>query len=769
MAIRNKGSLIGSILIIAIGIFTFVSMFDTLQNLQGQISLFYGRQQMADVFAEVEGIPEADLLRMENIPGVAGADGRIAADVRLLFEGQEGMTTVHLMSAEPGDRINRVILEGRDSSDSLFLGTRMQDAYGFHEGDNLRILTGEGVSRFSFAGTCAAPDYIYTVPPWGAMVPDGSAYDIACVSPERMRKITGSDCRTEIFFRLEEGYTWEMVRAQLKKELEPYGLKSITPKKDQASFSMVEGEYGELLSTGTLLPVLFMLISVFMLYVVQKKMIDRDQRLIGTMKAFGLTDRELLLAYLLQGLAIGVLGAIIGGLFAGILGRYMFSLYVDFFNLPDPVYHDYLQSRMAGLLIAGLTSLLAVFSGVKGILSITPAMAMRPASPEQGRMIRLPAWLLARTKAMGKMALRSLSRNRFRGFLMALSVAFPFALSSVLLSFPLVVDEMIETEFSGIENYDIQVSLDRYVSPEAAKNAAMELPGVRDAEGVLTAAAEITRGGKSEYVLLHALHPDSGLWRIQDNEGGRHEPPSGGLLLNRAVAGKLGAGSGDEVWIFIGGAMPEKRRVTLAGVIDEPFGEGAYLDIGAMPSVLGVPPAANMAILSAGGSGRKSAIGRLKDSPRVSWLVDMSRARKNYADMMESMVIMIDCFAVLSVIAGGILIYNISMMNIRDRVNELTTLSVLGATAGEIGRMLLLEHGVLFGLGILMGIPGNLGIRRLLEKVMLSDTYAVSLKAYPAPCAAAFLFCLGTLLVAWRAEMRMLGNMDLTEALKGGD
>ena len=101
------------------------------------------------------------------------------------------------------------------------------------------------------------------------------------------------------------------------------------------------------------------------------------------------------------------------------------------------------------------------------------------------------------------------------------------------------------------------------------------------------------------------------------------------------------------------------------------------------------------------------------------------------------------------------------------RMNELVTLSVLGATGAEIGGMLFREHAVLFALGILLGIPGNLGVRRLLEKLILSDTYRVSLRAYPMPCAWAFAFCLGTLAAAWYAEMKMLGKMDLTEALKG--
>lgn len=75
------------------------------------------------------------------------------------------------------------------------------------------------------------------------------------------------------------------MKGRLEEALELYGLKSLCERKDQTSYNMVDGEIGELIFVGTILPLLFMAISVFMLYVVLKKMVDRDQKLIGTMKA----------------------------------------------------------------------------------------------------------------------------------------------------------------------------------------------------------------------------------------------------------------------------------------------------------------------------------------------------------------------------------------------------------------------------------------------------------------------------------------------------
>ena len=152
LALRNKGAVFGSILIIGIGIFILVSMLDTLRNLDGQLAAFYEKQHMADIFAEVEGIPEEELLRLADIPGIASADGKTAMDVRLISDRTEGMVTVHLMSVSEDQRLNVPILSDRMEADTLYLGKRMEEVYGFARGEMLRVLVEGEPCRLSFGG-----------------------------------------------------------------------------------------------------------------------------------------------------------------------------------------------------------------------------------------------------------------------------------------------------------------------------------------------------------------------------------------------------------------------------------------------------------------------------------------------------------------------------------------------------------------------------------------------------------------------------------------
>lgn len=783
LAGQNRGSFIGAMFIIAIGIFVYVAMMDTLWNLKGQVEAYYESSHLADVFAEVSGISESELKRLKEIPGILDVSGKMAADVRLLADGQEEIVTVHLLSYDEDDSLNQLTLTDADGRygmtgetgsqetaagyDNLYLGGRMAEVYGYQGGEAMKLLINGRAVNVQFAGTCHGPEYIYSIPPGGAMVPDGEVYDIAGMEKSRMEEITGRhDSLNELGFTLASGYEFEDVSHGLTEQLENFGLISLTKREDQGSYDMVQGEMGELISIGTILPVIFMAISVFMLYVVLKKMIDRDQSLIGTMKAFGMTDRELMGAYLFEGVAIGAVGAAAGSILAIPFGQYMFDMYVDFFNLPDTIYHNYLGSRISGLALAVGTGLLAAFLGVRDILSIAPAQAMRAKAPAAVQNLFIPEFLLKRLGPLERMGCRAIARNPFRGFLIALAIGFPFSMSSVLLSFQGIADQMFMDQFEKIQIYDFQISLNRYDTPIRAAQSGEVLEGVTVSEAVCTAAAELKKENRSKFVMLYGLNPGSENWLVMDNQGQYYEPPDGGILINSRIAEDLHVEAGDMIEITCPGMTVEQVKIPVVGVIAESFGSGCYMSLESFGKLFQTRCPANTVLLKVKEGKKEQVKQKLMETSQVTWLVDAGKIIGSYQDMMGSMLAMIHMFSIMSVAAGGILIYNISMINIRERVNEFGTLMVLGESEREIGRMILFEQAVYFLAGIAMGYPGSMGIRLLLEKLVISDSYTVNLNVGPLSYLMAFFTCLGITFVSCMAQVRFVGRIHLTDILK---
>lgn len=764
LAKHSKGSFLGAAFIIAIGIFIYVAMTDTLRNLKDQVDVYYKTSAMADVFATVSGISDTELKKLEEIPGIEKASGKMAEDVRLLAEGQKELVTVHLLSYDGEDALNKLKLSSPlTGNDQLFLGGRMAEVYGYAKGEPLTLLQGGKNMEFTFSGICSGPDYIYSIPPGGAMIPDGNIYDIACISRTRMEELTGRhDSLNGLGFTLSPGYTFEDVRYALSDQLHNYGLISLNSRKDQLSFNMVDGEMKELTSMGTVLPLMFMSISVFMLYVVLKKMIDRDQSLIGTMKAFGMRDEELMVAYLLEGAFVGFGGAVLGAVLAIPFGRYMFTMYVDYFNLPDTVYHNYLSSRMIGLLAAVGTAILAVFLGVRDILSISPAQAMRAKAPT-AKDLPMPSFLIKRLGPLERMGCRSIARHPFRGFLIVLAVCFPFSMSAVMLCFNGMANTMFLDQFEKIQVYDLQLSLDHYVSPIRAVQGGEELEGVVGAEAVCTQPVELKSQNHSEFSMIYGLNRDSKLWRIRDIHGVFYTPPERGIILNNRTADKMHLKQGDLVDIICPGLTAGEVKVPVSAVISESFGAGCYMSLDSFEKVFRTAPAANTVLLKTQAGQTDAVKQKMMKTSRVTWLVDTRKIVDSYRAMMGSTLAMVDMFVMLSAASGGILIYNISMINIRERATEFGTLMIMGESNKEIRRLLFFEQFVYFFLGILAGIPGSWGVKVMIENMVMSDSYTFNLVIGPGSYGAAFLICLGITLLACVVELRFINRIQLTE------
>lgn len=813
LALKSRASFIGAVLIIGIGIFCYVGVSDTMKNLETQVDTYYDDYGLADIFATVEAIPASDLARLCEIPGIETVSGKLSADLRMLGPDQEELVTVHLMSYDPDDTLNRLRIQalrpttaaestgekrtkrnetedrvdvtlasssGTDigssalsqaGTDALYLGSRMAEVYDYPEGTELRIVYDGKVKHLSYAGRCSAPDYIYSIPPGGAMIPDGEVYDIACIDLRDMKDLMGmGDVRNELGFRLKPGYRYEDVRYALRAELERYGLQSLTKRADQTSYDMVDGELHELMSMCVLLPLIFMSISVFMLYVVLRKMIDQSRPMIGTLKAMGMTDRELIQAYLAEGAIAGFIGALLGDLTAGGFGRFMFEMYVDFFNLPYPRYHDYLSTRLTGGLIAILTGIAAVYVGVRAILKIDPAQAMRSAAPAHasGRLGRRMADFTARQpmSALRRLGLRAVFRNPMRGFLIILSIAFPFSMSTVLLSFDTVADSMYTDQFEKIKLYDLEISLDHYTDPHQAAEAAEAIDDITYAEPLSILTAALRADNRTEYTLLYGIEKDSRLWHITDMYGQRYVPPTGGLILNWRTADKLKVRTGDTIELSCPALSEQYIRVPVTQVIYENVGGAAYTDIESIQRMFASVTPVNTIIASIRPGSMQSVKDALSEAAHVTWVADAQKTLQAYLDMMKSMKAMIYMFALMSIVTGGILIYNISMINLRERLTELGTLQMLGADDAEIRDMLRCEMCIYFLAGLLLGLPGSRGIKYLLEHVLVSDSYKIDMHVTMPAYLITFLICLLMAMLTVWMEMRAVRRISLTEVLK---
>lgn len=767
-AIKSKGSYLGAVMVIAMGLLVFVAMTDVLSNLRDTQQEYYDACAFADVFAGVEGIPAGKMEELERIEGIDIAFGRLTKDVRALIEGENNIITLHLMAYEPNDRLNRFQATDPQLSDSeLLLGYKMFEAYGFAKGDEMRLVIGDSMEAFTLAGTVQEPEYIYAMPPGGAQSPDAEIYDIACINKTRLEKLLGrGGVVTELGFTLKPGYRFSDVKQELTDKLSPYGLFSLVEQENQISNYMMDSEFSQLTSTGTALPAIFLSVSVFMLYIVLRKMIDRDRTLIGTMKAFGFTDRELISCYLKQGVVIGVLGAIVGSILSMPFAQYMYAMYVDYFNLPLRELTYYWSTRMLSAVIAVCVSIFAVYIGVKELLKIHPAEAMRPITPGVAPTAALPRFLSRRLNARKKMSVRFMSRNKLRSILLAFAIAFPFAFTAVLLSFQEVAEQLFFAQFTKMETYDMKVALDGYMNYHDLVSSARELENVYDVEAIADYGVTLRHENMTLLTSLKALHANSHNYRIMDIYNHYYAPRSDGLIMNSVTARKINVEQGDMVEVYSVYLSSEPVKIPVVKIVEESFGTGCYIDIDAVSRYFNVGDIADTLLFKVDRGKREEVKRELIATKNIVSLTESDRALKSYQELMKSMTAMMNMFVLLSVVMGFILIYNIMDISLRERKNEFGTLMVLGTRHQDILEIISFEQMLNFVLGILAGYPLSLVLKELVAGIIASDVYTVNFTVPFSAYVYSLVICGAMAILSTRIAFRDIGHIEPAEVLK---
>lgn len=172
MAKKNKGSFLGAVFVIAIGIFVFVAMIDTLQNLKGQVDPIYAEErhwQMSLRKSPVSlrcSLRPGGTSRLKKAPGGSqgragsggGTDGDgIGTSIIGRGRGRGGRVP------EPDDADHGEKYCGNPGHD---LARKTDDrCLRIRAGGHARLLIGGISHEFVLAGTVSTPDSIYSIPP----------------------------------------------------------------------------------------------------------------------------------------------------------------------------------------------------------------------------------------------------------------------------------------------------------------------------------------------------------------------------------------------------------------------------------------------------------------------------------------------------------------------------------------------------------------------------------------------------------------------------
>ncbi|WP_407310212.1 ABC transporter permease [Desulfosporosinus sp. SB140] len=741
---ENKGVYLACIIVIAIGLMIYTSMSIVVENMDKAQQAFYSETHFADGFISVTGYPENNVNMLTFLPGVDLAEGRIVKDVRLFDQQKDSNRYLRMVSINMTSppKINQLhLLTGHlpeDNQSEIVVDPQFFAANHLTLGDSIKVILEGKEATFRITGTAQNPEFIYIMRTAQDLYPSPTDFGIAYVPLSSLKGLVKEKGQVnDLVFTLKKGVSFESVKDSLQAKLKPYGLQSIIPRKDQTSNSILNSEITNIRSMAKTLPVVFLGVAAIILYSMLRRLIEQQRVSIGTLKAFGFTDREVIWHYLTYPLLIGTIGGLLGGI-AGIALSYpLTTLYKQYFALPGLKSEFSVKYLLIGLSLALSFSIISGIRGSLDILRLEPAQAMRPPAPGTARktLIERFTWFWRSLSSQAQMGIRGVFRTPTRSVFNVIGIAVVFSLMTVSWSMQNMTNLLTVVQLEQVQTYDVKLSLINPAPTDATKLALTHETGVSRVEPVLEAPATLRNGWLKKEVSLMGLTKDSSLYNILDKNGHRIEVPDQGILLSERLAQTLNVKAGD--YIYVESPWREEtveakgENLVVKGVVPQYVGLNAFMEEKELQRFLRQGEISTSMLVKMAPSEIGSIKSKYRDATNVTSIESLKDTGDKIRKMMDSYGFTTWLLAILGGITGFALIYNSSIISLSERKRELASLRVLGMTPREVLRVITSEQWALFVFGIMLGIPLAYGLEISMAHAMSNDLYSLPAELPP--------------------------------------
>lgn len=761
-------------LVLASGVATLILAIGAYRSLEETRRLYYAEYAFADVFATLTRAPRWLETRIQEMPGVAIAEARIADYAVLDIEGMAEPATGLAQSLPDHKRsvLNRPhVRAGRAPepgvSSEVMVNEAFATAHGMRIGDKFVAVLNGRKRALTVVGIALSPEHIYAIGP-GDLMPDHRRFAVMWMSEQALEAAFGLDgAFNSITLKLATGAREAEVIERLDAMLAQYGGTGAYGRSDQISHAFLDAELQQLAALSRVIPPVFLLVSAFLLNMTLQRMIALEREQIGLIKALGYTNGAIGFHYLKLVGIITVAGIAIGFALGTWFGAALTRLYGKFFQFPFLVFERDADLYVVAAALTLAAAIVGALRATLGALALPPAVAMNPPAPH--RYTRLPgeaSGLYRGVSQMTVMSLRNMARFPLRAALTGLGLSMAVGLLIVSLFAFDAVEAMIDATFFRSQRQHASLNFPNESAYRAIADA-RHLPGVMRVEPFRKASVRLRNGNLSRRLSLTGKPADTILSRQLDSDWLPVAVPEQGLLINRRLADVLRLRRGDLVEVELLDRRRGTRWVRVSDVIESYIGLVALMRIDHLNNLLREGPVVSGVDIAYDQNDEKALYREVKRTPHISSIELQRNALKLFrATLAENINMMTSIYIGLAVIVAFGVVYNSARIQLSERARDLASLRVLGFHKSEVARVLFTELALLALLAQPLGWLIGHGLSWITVQSFSSDLYSTPFIIERATYAKASLVTLAATIGSAIVVRRRIDKLDLIAVLK---
>ena len=517
-------------------------------------------------------------------------------------------------------------------------------------------------------------------------------------------------------------------------------------------------------------PAFFLLVAALVCITTMTRMIDEERTQIGTLKALGYSNAAIIGKYLFyagSGAVVGCgLGVLLGSM---VFPTILWEAYKIMLLVTDDIILRF-NWWLCGIVVAVYTiaMLLVTWYCCRKALKEEPAELIRPKAPDAGKKILLeylPFW--NKISFLNKVTIRNIFRYRQRLAMMLVGIGGCTAL--LLTGFGLrdSIVNVVDFQFENVTVYDMSVYFTDGQTED--EQAAFQQAVGRDAEAIQfyhQSSIELDYDGHTKEIYLIAADPEvKDFIHLYDGDTQIQTPGNGEVLLSVGAAEALGIQTGDT--IRMRNADMQMLTLTVSGIYDNHVYNYAIVSPQTILEQWGALPAEQMAFVKVAEDadvyGLSARIADIHDVMNVAVSDDL-------ADMVRSMMDALDLVVWVIVFCAGLLaaivLYNLTNININERIREIATIKVLGFTSAETAAYVFKENLSLTAIGALFGlILGKFLLMFVMSQIKIDMVWFKDIALPPSYLFSILLTMLSAVVVDFVFYFK-LEKINMAEALK---
>ena len=537
------------------------------------------------------------------------------------------------------------------------------------------------------------------------------------------------------------------------------------------SYSMDADRMGNLASV---FPLIFFLVAALVCLTTMTRMVEEERVTIGGLKALGYSRGAIAVKYVGYGFLASAIGSLLGLAVGLTLLPWIICNAWNIIYAVGPVQYglEPVTSTAACLAAVGTVTLSAL-GACFSTLTAVPAELMRPKAPPAGKRVvleRIP-WLWRRLSFNYKITIRNLFRYQRRFWMTVMGIGGCAALIVTAFGLRGSIFDIMDKQFDEIYGHTAQIGMVNAVTPTELREITDTLDGNALVDGWLLCRSETLSAQTEEYTVDATLMVAADQQALEPLIHLRHRTedtpvtlPDDGVVLTEKLASLLGVGPGDSITLD----GDERVEVVVADITEHYIQHYIYMTDAYYESVFGQIPEQNLILADypIGDPDAESLERELVGLDGVSSLTRVEDTRNTYGSSLASVdyavVLIIVCAAALAFVV----LYNLTNINITERMRELATLKVLGFYDRELSAYIYRENVILtvfgVGIGMLMGKMLHQWLILTVEIDMLMFGRTLSLPSYLYAVVLTILFSL----IVNLAAHRKLKHIDMVESLK---